>query len=142
MPANSPTVAANSGAKSNETKWLCVVKRFSRCKGRSRSDSVSRHEFLVFQELASDLSRVAMLAIDGIIQLLHFAIGDLVHQLIQGGSDLWVFTQDLLANDRHGLIGREVMFVVGQHEKIKSGDKAVGCVACGQIDLTVFQGPC
>ena len=46
----------------------------------------------------------------------------------------------MLANDRDGFVGREVVFVVFEDEQVERGDEAVGGVAGDQVYLLFFEG--
>ena len=80
-----------------------------------------------------------MLAVDGVVELAHVVVGNLSCKFVQRLSHLGVMSQHLLANDGHGFVGREVVLVVFEDEEIESRDQAIGCVACGEVDLLVFE---
>ncbi len=80
-----------------------------------------------------------MLAVDRVVESAHVIIGNLSGEFVERGSTSGMACQHLLSHDRHSLIGREVVAIVLQNKQIQRGDKAVGDVSCGQIDLFVLE---
>src|ERR1017187_1471392 len=55
---------------------------------------------------------VAVLAVDGLVHSTHFSRGNLSRQSIERGLDLRPALNRLAANQRNGLVGREVVSIV------------------------------
>ncbi len=80
-----------------------------------------------------------MLTVDRVIQLLHFGIGNLVCELIEGKPNLRMLLQRLLADHRHRFVRREIVTVIREHEETECRDKAVGRIASRKINLSISQ---
>src|SRR6201987_2712719 len=93
------------------------------------------------QEVSGDLLYIAMLAIDSIVQLLHFRVRDLVSQFRKDLRNFGVVADGLLPDHRDSLIRREIVPVVFEHEQIQRRNEPVSGVTRGEIDLMIVQGP-
>jgi hypothetical protein len=81
-----------------------------------------------------------MLAVDGVVHGLHLFGGDLTCELIGCGLDLGTAGERIFAHQRDGLIGREVVEIVGEDGEAEGADGAVRRVAGDDIDLVVGEG--
>src|SRR5271167_4333614 len=86
----------------------------------------SRYKLFPSEKLVYDFGRVAVLAIDRVVQPLHLLIGDLSRQRIEDWGDLWMLPQGLLAHDWHRFIRRKIMAIVFQHKQIQRRNQPVG----------------
>ena len=82
-----------------------------------------------------------MLCVHGVVHLLHLLIGDLPAKISQRTGNFRMPLQCLLANDWDSLIRREVMTIIFERHEIKSGNKTVGGIASGEVDLAILQRP-
>jgi hypothetical protein len=89
------------------------------------------------QEFVDDLFYVAVLAVDGVVQLTHIVVGYFSSEFVEGLFYFWMCGQRFLANDRNGFVGREIMFVVVEDGQVEGWNQAIGVVAGDQIDLLV-----
>ena len=92
------------------------------------------------QEFVDDLFYVAVLAVYGVVQLTHIVVGYFSGEFVEGLFYFWMGGERFPANDGHGFVGREIMFVVVENDKVECGNKAVGGVSRDQVDLPIFQG--
>src|SRR5579859_4255462 len=102
--------------------------------------SASRASLLLPQKFTYNFVYVAMQAVNGIVQLLHFLVRNFVFQSGQRLLNLGMFAQSLLANHGDGFVRRKIMTIVFEDDKIKSADQAVGCVSSREINLMIAQG--
>src|SRR5215472_16637585 len=100
---------------------------------------MSRQSFAM-QEVAHYFFCVAVLAVYGVIQLPHVVVGNFSGEGVEGRFDLRMAGKDFTAHDRNCLVGWKVVPVVVEDEEVEGGNEAVGGVAGGEVDLTVFEG--
>src|SRR6185369_1828724 len=82
---------------------------------------------------------IAMLAVDGIVQLTHVVIGYLSRQLIQRGSYAGMPAQHVLSHDRYSFVWRKVVPIVLQDKQIERGNQSIGGIPGSEIDLFVLE---
>ena len=98
------------------------------------------NQSLTPQKFVRDILYVAVLAIESVIQFLHFLIGNLVRQIIQSLSNSGMPLQRLLPHHRDRFVRGKIIAVVFQNEKIEDGNQSIGGIAPGKIDLMILQG--
>jgi len=78
----------------------------------SEAEGVPALQTLLAKKFFYNFFYVAMLAVDGIVQLTHVVIGDLSRQLIQRGSYAGMPAQHVLSHDRDSFVWRKVVPIV------------------------------
>ena len=66
-----------------------------------------------------------MLAVDRVVQASHLLFGHFSAQRTQRLPDLRMFHHKGIADERHGIVWREVVFVVLQYDQTKRGDETI-----------------
>ena len=70
-------------------------------------------------ELADDFGGVAVLGVDEVVHGLDFFGGELAGEVVDGELDLGVGAEGIFANEGDGLVGREVVEVVGEDGEVE-----------------------
>src|SRR5579859_796009 len=67
----------------------------------------------------------------------HFGGGDFAGEIGEGGAELREFLERVAANDGDGVVGREIVEIVFEGDKVKRVDEAVSRIAGDDIDLMI-----
>src|SRR6266436_5523611 len=88
-------------------------------------------------EGADDGGGVLMLGVDGVVEAADVGGGEFAGEIGEGGAKLGELREGGLADDGDGVVGREVVAVVGEGDQAEGVDEAVGGVAGDDVDLMV-----
>jgi hypothetical protein len=91
-------------------------------------------------EGADDDGGVLMLGVDGAVEAADVGGGEFSGKIGQRGAELRKLREGGLANDGDGIVGREVVAVIGESYQAESIDEAVSGVAGDDINLVIEEG--
>jgi hypothetical protein len=106
------------------------------CGAHSKYKSESDEGFGV-EEITDYGGDVLMLGVNGVVEGLHVGRGDFAGEQLEGGADFWMRGEDFRADDGDGVVGREIVFVVGEDGEVAGGKKAIGGIPCDEIHLII-----
>src|SRR5580693_8746434 len=84
-----------------------------------------------------DSGDVLMLGIDGVVEAAHVGGGELAGEIGEGRAELRKLLEGGLANDRDGVVGREIVAVTFECDEAEEIDKAVGGVSGDDVYLMI-----
>jgi hypothetical protein len=102
--------------------------------------AVPRSEGFGSPERTDDGGRVALVGVDFGIEVPHFFGGDFVGEIGERSAKLREFYQGVAADDRDGVVGREIMIVVDERNKVEGVDESVGGIAGDDVNFLVDEG--
>src|SRR5579863_10128515 len=86
-------------------------------------------------KFADNFGGVAVLTVNGFVHGAHVVGGDVSGEGVEGRLDLRPAAERVVADERHGLVGREVVAVVLKDGEVKGLDGAVGGIGGNHVDL-------
>jgi hypothetical protein len=99
-----------------------------------------RLEAVRLAELPDDRGGVLMLGVDGVVEMADVGSGEFSGQIGERGAELGELGEGGLADDGDGVVGREVVAVVGEGDEAESADETVGGVAGDDVHLVIEEG--
>ncbi len=88
-------------------------------------------------EGADDGGGVVLVGVDFGVHVTHVGGGDFSGEIGEGCAERREFRERVLANDRHGVVGRKIVAIVGEADEMERVDEAVGGIAGDDVDLFV-----
>src|SRR5271169_7088579 len=86
----------------------------------------SSREGLLLEELPDHRGGVLLFAVHRVIHSAHFISCNAAGKLMQGGKRGRTRLKQFWSSDQDGIVRREVVAIVGQHNQTESRDQAVG----------------
>ena len=81
-----------------------------------------------------------MIGVDLSVEAAHVGGGEFVVEIGEGGAEFGKFFERVVANDRDGVVRREIVAIVFEGDEMQGVDQAVGGVAGDDVDLMINEG--
>lgn len=86
-------------------------------------------------EGANDRSRIALIDVDLGVQVTHIGGSELSSKVSKRCAERWEFSECFVANDRHGIVRREVTMIVVKGNEMQGFNGSIGGITGDDIDL-------